>query len=71
MTREECKMGWSDDYGGYYPHTVPAYKPKQKHQWKSTLLITSTVYECTHCGVKKEEVIDEEYCEDNDNTGGW
>lgn len=26
------------------------------HQWKATTLITSTVYDCTKCGIKKEKV---------------
>jgi hypothetical protein len=26
------------------------------HNWKATLLIISTVYDCTKCGVKKEEL---------------
>jgi hypothetical protein len=25
------------------------------HDWKKTVLIISTVYDCTKCGVKKEE----------------
>ena len=32
------------------------------HNWKETVLIVSTVYDCTKCGIKKEdwEVIEKE-----------
>jgi hypothetical protein len=26
------------------------------HEWKAILLITSTVYDCVKCGIKKEKI---------------
>jgi len=55
-------MSWDDDY--FSKELEPPKIPKddvidwnQKycfHEWKSTLLIISTVYDCKKCGVKKE-----------------
>lgn len=33
----------------------PPPVPLCNHEWKSILLITSTVYDCKKCGMKKED----------------
>lgn len=29
---------------------------KCNHSWKATVLVTSTVYDCKKCGIKKEDI---------------
>ena len=52
--------GWSSNYGGEYddwdsqtPPPIP--DGKCKHEWVASLLLTSTVYDCKNCGIKKED----------------
>lgn len=64
-------------YGyGEYGYDSPSYKSKRKHEFTPVLLVWSTVFDCKHCGVKKETATSE-YCESETNdiedwgTGGW
>ena len=52
---------WDWDYNKSYVDNDwdMDYTPKCKHKWKAVLLLTSTVYDCEHCGAKKEEVENE------------
>lgn len=36
----------------------PVFKRGCSHSWKPVLLLTSTVYDCAKCGIKKEEAED-------------
>lgn len=51
---------WDWDYNEAYVDSDSdwRYTPKCRHEWKAVLLLTSTVYDCIHCGAKKEEVED-------------
>ena len=50
---------WWIDPEGYYSEDRWAEEDrlysKCSHDWKPILLLTSTVYDCIKCGVKKEE----------------
>lgn len=54
---------WWIDPDGYYSSDKKyeeddSINTKQKHcwhNWKPILLLTSTVYDCSKCGVKKED----------------
>lgn len=52
--------GWDSNYGWEYDdwdHPVPDRKSdgKCKHEWVPSLLLTSTVWDCKLCGIKKED----------------
>lgn len=47
-----------------YEYGYTGYKSYVKHEWKSILLLMSTVYNCSKCGAKKEEAKDA-YCEED------
>lgn len=52
--------GWNSNYGWEYddwdsPPPTPVSDGKCKHEWIPSLLLTSTVYDCKHCGIKKED----------------
>jgi hypothetical protein len=68
-------------WGNLPPWTPIVWEPdgrssaKKKHQYKATLLLSSTVYDCEYCGIKKEHATSD-YCEGEDDddwgcTGGW
>jgi hypothetical protein len=50
-------INW-DEYDSYnsWNWEADAQPPTLRcaHQWKPTVLITSTVYDCAKCGIKKE-----------------
>ena len=49
---------WWVDPNGYYDNDDWAEEEEYSrcyHEWKPILLLTSTVYNCIKCGVKKEE----------------
>lgn len=55
-------MDWDDEWlnDGGWDWTAKYYddKPKEKtckHEWVMLELITSKVYDCKHCGMKKED----------------
>jgi hypothetical protein len=58
-------VDWWDWYDEYSNKTIPEDKPKEgdlpwdqtycNHAWKATVLIISTVYDCSKCGIKKED----------------
>lgn len=55
---EEMLGDLDDDFGTYSPDGPPPL-PKRRycnHEWKTILLLTSTVYDCKKCGIKKEDV---------------
>lgn len=53
-------------YGsGYYDDDWYTRKDKRQHEFSPVLLVNSTVYDCKHCGKKKEDCRTE-YCEDEE-----
>jgi len=51
-------MNWWDWQGEYYDsnyENAPNAPKECTHSWKAIPLITSTVYNCEACGIKKEE----------------
>lgn len=72
---------WSGSYGsgGYYGTGYNDYdygysKPKRKHSFTPVLLIVTTVYDCEHCGAKKEDCTSD-YCDEPEthynDQGDW
>lgn len=70
---------WDSDYGnsagygkGYLDNYYSPPKAKRKHQFSPVLLVFSTVYNCDHCGAKKEDC-KTEYCDGKDDLdiGDW
>lgn len=65
----------SNSYGTWsYGYDLDYNKPKRRHKFSPILLIFSTVYNCEHCGAKKEDCKTDycdEYKEPEYDTGGW
>ena len=55
-------MGDSYWYGSDWKAEEPEEMTEEEkrkrcfHKWKSVLLLTSTVYDCEHCGIHKEKM---------------
>jgi hypothetical protein len=55
---------WWIDPDGYYSEdkrkedtSIPSWKEQLcAHNWKPILLLTSTVFDCSKCGLKKEDL---------------
>jgi hypothetical protein len=45
---------WDNSWTDFEKDIDSKYK-KCKHEWKSTQLIITTVYDCVKCGAKKED----------------
>lgn len=41
------------------------------HQWKKTLLIYTAVYDCSECGMKKEDYDEKEKKGKDDDSDNW
>ncbi len=71
-----CK--WDDNYGNsssygtsYYDYDFDSRSTKRRHKFSPVLLIFSTVYNCEHCGAKKEDCLTD-FCEDKQHDfGDW
>ena len=49
---------------GYTAYEYAGYKSYTRHEWKPILLLSTTVYNCSRCGAKKEDTKGV-YCEDD------
>lgn len=63
--------------GDSYDDDFATFSNKRKHSFTPILLVISTVYNCDHCGAKKEECTTD-YCEEkkidknhNYDIGDW
>lgn len=58
----------------YRDDSIYSAKVKRRHEFSPILLSFATVYDCKHCGAKKEEA-KTDYCDEQDDTdydtGGW
>lgn len=66
---EEILLNWDSDWGykkteWWEEYKSPSVKEKKKHEWQAILLSFVTVYDCKHCGIKKEDA-KSEYCADD------
>jgi hypothetical protein len=52
---ETGRFDWEGSDFGFYDCEVPPVM-SCNHAWRPTQLLTSTVYDCKHCGIKKEDV---------------
>jgi len=53
---------WKNEYSYDYWDSPPPFK-RTRHEWVPVLLLNQTVYDCKHCGAKKEKTKGD-YCED-------
>jgi hypothetical protein len=72
-----ASANWRSDYGNssgygdsYYDSDFYSRKDKRRHEFSPVLLVYTTVYDCKHCGRKKEDC-STDYCEDEGNPPGW
>lgn len=70
---------WDDPFSGEYGYKqvnwhreYDSSPSKRPHKFSPVLLVFSTVYNCEHCGAKKEDCLTD-YCETKDdlNVGDW
>jgi hypothetical protein len=67
----DSNYGNSSGYGNsYYDSDWTTRKNKREHKFSPVLLIYTTVYNCEHCGRKKEDC-KYTYCDDEDNPPTW
>ena len=74
----DCR--WDDYYGngsgsgsGYGDVGWGSSKSKRRHEFSPVLLVFTTVYNCKHCGAKKEDCLTD-YCpdkKDDFDIGDW
>lgn len=79
LLSSSTNCSWDSYYGNgiangnsYYDDDFLTGKTKRRHEFSPVVLIFSTVWNCKHCGAKKEDCRTE-YCDELDDfdIGDW